>query len=1110
MRSNLVRIAAALSVAVPFVFPLTAWAAVPPSGTLTDTSGSLTYTAGPFAVANPTPILFVDQGPECLNPFQPCDDYALTVALPVGYATEHPNAAVKVTLGWTDNGGGLSDYDLYVYKGTVINTDGSQPADYQSAGGANPEVATISPLADGAATYTVKIIPYTPSAETVQVTIELLPGSGGGDDGFGGPDPTVPGAPRYQNFYPPVGSSAEAGSGEFNIGFNPHTQRIMTMNIGPVWRVTPAEVADPAMPESCPAVWEDVSALSTNVGVDPILFTDQTTGRTFASNSTVGANAIYAFTDDDGGLWVDAAAAPPSGTTDHETIGSGPYPPSMSALANPVNQGQAVYYCAQSWPLGPAACQRSDTLGSTYGPGVFAYEGNGITACSGIHGHVRVAPNGTVWLPVRDCGGEQGGAVSTDAGTTWSEFALPGSRAQSIGADPSIALDSDDNAYYCYVNDEPVAPGNPPEGHVRVRVSRDGGATWINDFDLGAAHGIKNAVHPEAIAGSPGRAACGFYGTNVAGDYQALGFAGVWYTFIATTYDGGETWVTVNATPNDPVQRASGIWQAGGSHLNRNLLDFNEITVDDHGRVLYGYSDGCVSEGCVAGTAANDFVAHMRVARQSGGKTLFASHDTAEPAAPEAACLAGTRDPGGSHLTWSAPDNGGADVTGYQVFRGTAPGNEALIGQTNGETSFDDTTADPAVPSYTYRVRAVNAAGAGGPSNAVDLTVVIPPPEENVCEQPGLTKLSDAAGDTSAVLGIVTTPAPPGADLRSFRLAQPYAVDGVVKLAFTINTNNGQAPQPPGTAWYVAFKIADPAPATTFRFRAVHMAWNGTTPVFESYTPAPNNAGGVDGRFVAAGSTKPADPSSSYAAPFNEVVIVVKASDLGLNPGDTITGFVSGVSQSAAGAITALYDQMPDSLAFSGAYTVRDNRLCAPQSPPVAVLQATPNVGCEPLMVTLDGSQSFDSDGDALTSYAFDFGDGSAPLTQATPTATHRYAAAGTYQGSLQVTDARGGTSPNTAHAQVNVSAAPAAPAISAPATAKPRQTGLVASVPSHEGSQYAWSIQNGTITEDHGTSQITFSAGSKGQLTLSVREITSQGCMSATGTATVIVSNKK
>src|SRR5437899_6815551 len=184
-------------------------AATPSSGTLTDTSGPLSYTAGPFFVANPTPILFVDQGPECFGSEQPCDDYALTVTLPAGYHTTYPNASVKVTMSWSDNGSGASDYDLYVYKNpradcmpnTCTSTDGSQAADYQSASSANPEVATISPLADGTHKYTLVVVPYTPSGETVNVRIELLAGSGGGGGGpFGGPDPTTPGAPRYQTF----------------------------------------------------------------------------------------------------------------------------------------------------------------------------------------------------------------------------------------------------------------------------------------------------------------------------------------------------------------------------------------------------------------------------------------------------------------------------------------------------------------------------------------------------------------------------------------------------------------------------------------------------------------------------------------------------------------------------------------------------------------------------------------------------------------------------------------------------------------------------------------------------------------------------------------------
>src|SRR2546430_1170850 len=55
------------------------FAATPSSGTLTDASGPISYTAGPFFVANPTPVIEVDKGPECSGSTQPCDDYALTV-----------------------------------------------------------------------------------------------------------------------------------------------------------------------------------------------------------------------------------------------------------------------------------------------------------------------------------------------------------------------------------------------------------------------------------------------------------------------------------------------------------------------------------------------------------------------------------------------------------------------------------------------------------------------------------------------------------------------------------------------------------------------------------------------------------------------------------------------------------------------------------------------------------------------------------------------------------------------------------------------------------------------------------------------------------------------
>ncbi|MEY2485867.1 MAG: hypothetical protein QOH39_1515 [Verrucomicrobiota bacterium] len=548
---------------------------------------------------------------------------------------------------------------------------------------------------------------------------------------FGRADATVPGNPRYQNFYATAGSSAEPGSGEFNIGFDPITHRILVMNTGPIWRLTPPELLTPAKPECCEALWEDKSAASTNTGLDPILWTDQKTGRTFASNSTAGANVVYAYTDaaapfNDGDQWVPIAVSPPNGGVDHETIGSGPYPALLSALSNPVNHGQYVLYCSQD-SVG-SMCQRSNDLGASYGPGVISTGPGTMNSqgCGGLHGHVHIAPDGTAWLPDKSCSGKAGGAISLDGGTTpWTEFSIPGTTTSSQSTDPSIAFDENSTAYYCYVDS--AAGGN--EAHAHVAVGKRTGSTinWIRDVDIGASQGVVNAVFPQAVGGSAGRAACGFLGTNVAGSFQGTVFNGDWYLFIATTYDEGQTWVTGNATPNDPVQRHAGVClqgiNCGSSTSPRNLLDFNEVTVDDKGRVLFGYSDGCVSSGCVAGTAANDSKAFMRVARQIGGKTLLASNDTAEPVVPKPPCLSGTRDCAATHLTWKAPDNGGSDIINYQILRGTTPGNEVFLGQTgNATTAFDDTTSDSSVRHYFYVVKAVNALGIGVQSNELDLS----------------------------------------------------------------------------------------------------------------------------------------------------------------------------------------------------------------------------------------------------------------------------------------------------------------------------------------------------------------------------------------------------
>ncbi|HTY46054.1 MAG TPA: fibronectin type III domain-containing protein, partial [Methanomassiliicoccales archaeon] len=70
-------------------------------------------------------------------------------------------------------------------------------------------------------------------------------------------------------------------------------------------------------------------------------------------------------------------------------------------------------------------------------------------------------------------------------------------------------------------------------------------------------------------------------------------------------------------------------------------------------------------------------------------------------------------------LTWTAPgDNGGAAITGYQIFKSTSGGTPALLTTVSGSTLSYTDTAVSENTNYTYFVKAVNSAGAGTQSNS--------------------------------------------------------------------------------------------------------------------------------------------------------------------------------------------------------------------------------------------------------------------------------------------------------------------------------------------------------------------------------------------------------
>jgi PKD repeat protein len=85
----------------------------------------------------------------------------------------------------------------------------------------------------------------------------------------------------------------------------------------------------------------------------------------------------------------------------------------------------------------------------------------------------------------------------------------------------------------------------------------------------------------------------------------------------------------------------------------------------------------------------------------------------------------------------------------------------------------------------------------------------------------------------------------------------------------------------------------------------------------------------------------------------------------------------------------------------------------------VAAMTVTPTSGSVPLTVQFDGSRSFGANGNAITTYTFDFGDGSQGVSGSSATVSHVYTAAGTYNPTLSVTDSQGNTSAQKAMATV-------------------------------------------------------------------------------------------
>jgi hypothetical protein len=452
--------------------------------------------------------------------------------------------------------------------------------------------------------------------------------------------------------------------------------------------------------------WSDASPFfGTSQNLDPILATDPATGTTIAGGDTGACSAMFRSTDD-GASWL--PTLPCSATTDHPTVGWTP-----SAL----HPGSRVwYYCQQQ---GLQACATSTDDGVTWIPG----SADLALDCESLHGHIRGSVDGTTYLPSSLCFDADsnikvGGLRTTDDGATWQPYTIPYAPQPSDGFDPAVATTPDNTLYEAW-GDESFHPA--------IAVSKDHGTTWGPKTDLASTVSppLVAATFPTLVAGDNGRVAYSFLGTSAGApgvDPFTTGFHGVWYLYTSFTYDGGQTWTTVQDTAT-PVQY--GEIDAGGTTTGgqRNLLDFMDSSLTKDGRVVVAFADGCLADCEAAGTSGKTTAqadaealsthAWASVAYQNAGHGLFAGYD-AVLAAP---VLSATVGKSLVKLAWTVPDSGGLTITGYRIYRGLSAGTETLVQTISTGTSYADLV--PGGTTYFYRVAAVTASGQGALSNEV-------------------------------------------------------------------------------------------------------------------------------------------------------------------------------------------------------------------------------------------------------------------------------------------------------------------------------------------------------------------------------------------------------
>jgi fibronectin type 3 domain-containing protein len=378
-------------------------------------------------------------------------------------------------------------------------------------------------------------------------------------------------------------------------------------------------------------------------------------------------------------------------------------------------------------------------------------------------------------------------------------------------------------------------------------------------------------------------------------------------------------------------------WTAPASNGGSAITGYNIY----RGTTPGGESATPVAAG-VAGTSFTDPTAsngttyyYIVAAVNAIGTSAPSGEASATPNATVPSAPSGLVASGGSGqvvLSWSAPaSDGGAAITGYNIYRGTTPGGESATPVATGVnlTSFTDTGVTNGT-TYYYTVAAVNAVGISAPSSEASAT---PKAAATVPSAPqGLT----ATGGNASVKLTWTAPASDGgAAITGYNIyrgtapggesATPVAsnVSGTsftdtgltngTTYYYTVTAVNAVGPSAPsGEASAAAQATVPTAPLGV-------VAAAGNTSVGLSWSvPASNGGSPVTGYNIYRGTT----PGGESATPLTTGITGTSFTDTGLTNGTTYYYTVAAVNAAGTSPPSAEASATPQAPA-SAAYIRR-------------------------------------------------------------------------------------------------------------------------------------------------------------------------------------------